>query len=93
MTTFRVASGSGISILRAGSRWGLCAAREARRAKKAEHGVLAVSNVLAAEQIELRGPVSDAKAVVALRDEPPKRLSEGERVLNRSRFSILKAGQ
>ena len=46
-----------------------------------EHGDQALANGLVAEQIELRGDVRDAKAVVALRDELAERAGEGERVL------------
>ena len=46
-----------------------------------EHGDQALANSLVADQIELRGDVRDAKAVVALRDELAEGAGEGERVL------------
>src|SRR5882757_2483626 len=46
-----------------------------------QHGEQALANGLVAEQIELRGDVRDAKAVVALRDELAEGAGEGERVL------------
>jgi hypothetical protein len=46
-----------------------------------EHGDQALANGLVADQIELRGDVRDAKAVVALRDELAEGVGEGERVL------------
>jgi hypothetical protein len=45
-----------------------------------ERGDQALANGLIAKQIELRGDVRDAKAVVALRDELAERAGEGERV-------------